>query len=49
MKLLHDAGISFTLLDDNAVAYIMNKIDFVLLGAKGVVENGGIINKVLIY
>ena len=26
--------------------YIMEKVDFVLVGAEGVVESGGIINKV---
>jgi len=28
------------------VSYIMEKIDLVLVGAEGVVESGGIINKV---
>jgi hypothetical protein len=32
---------------DNAVSLAIQKIDFVLTGAEAVVENGGIINKVL--
>lgn len=33
---------------DSAVGYIMEKVDLVLVGAEGVVESGGIINKVCI-
>ena len=33
----------------SAVAYIMEKVDVVLVGAEGVVENGGIINKIGTY
>ena len=40
------AGIPVTLVLDSAVGYVMEKVDFVLSGAEGVVENGGIINKV---
>jgi methylthioribose-1-phosphate isomerase len=40
------AGIPVNLVLDSAVGYIMEKVDFVLMGAEGVVENGGIINKV---
>lgn len=32
---------------DSSVAYIMDKVDLVLVGAEGIVENGGIINKVI--
>ena len=32
---------------DAAVGYVMEKIDMVLCGAEGVVESGGIINKVI--
>ena len=35
-----------TLVLDSAVAFIMEKIDLVLIGAEGVVESGGIINLV---
>lgn len=31
---------------DSAVGYIMDKVDMVFVGAEGVVENGGIVNKV---
>lgn len=30
----------------NFFSYIMEKVDLVIVGAEGVVENGGIINKV---
>lgn len=30
----------------NFLSYIMEKVDLVIVGAEGVVENGGIINKV---
>jgi methylthioribose-1-phosphate isomerase len=32
---------------DSAIAYAISNVDFVLTGAEAVVENGGIINKVL--
>lgn len=31
---------------DSAVGYIMDKVDMVFVGAEGVVENGGIVNKI---
>jgi len=34
---------------DSAVASVMRKVDFVLVGAEGVVESGGIINKIGTY
>lgn len=40
------AGIPVTVVLDSAVGYIMGKVDFVLVGAEGVVENGGLINQV---
>ena len=30
-------------------SYMMEKVDLVLVGAEGVVESGGIINKVSLY
>ena len=42
------AGISCTVILDASVAYVMEKVDVVMLGAEGVCENGGIINKVRI-
>ena len=31
---------------DSAVAYVMDKVDFVLVGSEAVVESGGLINAV---
>jgi translation initiation factor 2B subunit (eIF-2B alpha/beta/delta family) len=31
---------------DSAVAYIMDKVDFVLVGSEAVVESGGLINAI---
>ena len=39
-------NISCTVILDSAVGYIMESVDLVLVGAEGVVESGGIINKV---
>jgi len=44
-KELSAAGVPVTLTPDAAVGYIMEKVDLVLVGAHGVVESGGIINK----
>lgn len=41
--------ISHTLILDSAVGYIMEKIDFVMVGAEAVVESGGIVNKIGSY
>uniref|UniRef100_A0A915HWZ9 Translation initiation factor eIF2B subunit alpha n=1 Tax=Romanomermis culicivorax TaxID=13658 RepID=A0A915HWZ9_ROMCU len=43
---LRELGIKCTLILDSAVSYIMDQIDYVLVGAEGVVETGGIINKI---
>ena len=43
---LTEFGIPCTVILDAAVGYVMEKIDMVLCGAEGVVESGGIINKV---
>ncbi len=45
-KQLRDKGVPVTIVTDAAVGYTMEKVDFVLLGAEGVVENGGVINKI---
>lgn len=37
-----------TLIMDGAVGYIMDQVDLVLVGAEGVVENGGLINQVVV-
>jgi len=46
---LQNAGIDCTLIIDAAVSYIMERVSVVLLGAEGVAENGGIINKIGTY
>ena len=43
------AGIPVTLILDSAVAYSMDQADLVLVGAEGVAESGGIINKIGTY
>ncbi|KAG6890719.1 hypothetical protein C0995_005092 [Termitomyces sp. Mi166 len=40
------AGIPSTVILDSAVAYVMEKVDFVLVGSEAVVESGGLINAV---
>ncbi|KRT82694.1 hypothetical protein AMK59_4475, partial [Oryctes borbonicus] len=46
---LQKAGIACTLILDSAVGYVMEKVDFIMVGAEGVVESGGIINKIGTY
>ncbi|CAH2085653.1 unnamed protein product [Euphydryas editha] len=48
-KELVAAGIEATLILDSAVGYIMEQMDIVMIGAEGVTESGGIINKVGTY
>lgn len=48
-KSLNALNIPCTAIIDAAAAYAMEKVDLVLLGAEGVVENGGIINKIGSY
>lgn len=43
------AGIPVTLILDSAMAYAMDQADLVLVGAEGVAESGGIINKIGTY
>jgi len=43
---LKKLGIPCTVILDSAVGYIMEQVDMVMVGAEGVVESGGIINKV---
>ncbi|RDB21343.1 Translation initiation factor eIF-2B subunit alpha [Hypsizygus marmoreus] len=40
------AGIPCNVILDSAVAYVMEKVDFVLVGSEAVVESGGLINAV---
>ncbi|CAL9208710.1 uncharacterized protein LOC135626219 [Musa acuminata AAA Group] len=48
-KELATLGIPVKLLIDSAVAYAMDEVDMVLVGADGVVESGGIINMMGTY
>lgn len=48
-KQLVAAGIDATIILDCAVGYIMEQMDIVMLGAEGVTESGGIINKIGTY
>lgn len=43
---LERAGIDCTLILDAAIGYVMESVDFVMVGAEAVVESGGIINRV---
>lgn len=40
-------NIPYIVILDSAVGYIMEDVDMVMVGAEGVVESGGIINKVI--
>mgnify|MGYP002775719636 FL=1 len=42
-------GVPVTLIIDSAVAYTMQRVDMLLIGADGVVESGGIINMIGTY
>eukprot|EP00112_Aurelia_sp_Birch-Aquarium-sp1_P019380 Seg4784.1 transcript_id=Seg4784.1/GoldUCD/mRNA.D3Y31 product="Translation initiation factor eIF-2B subunit alpha" protein_id=Seg4784.1/GoldUCD/D3Y31 len=48
-KELQELGIPSTVILDSAIGYVMERIDMVLVGAEGVVESGGLINKVGTY
>ena len=48
-KFFAGAGIPTTVVLDSAMGYIMESVDMVLVGAEGVVENGGIVNKLGTY
>ncbi|XP_065074207.1 translation initiation factor eIF2B subunit alpha [Ochlerotatus camptorhynchus] len=45
-KELEAEGIDCTMILDSAVGYVMETVDMVFVGAEGVVESGGIINRV---
>ncbi|ELK26415.1 Translation initiation factor eIF-2B subunit alpha [Myotis davidii] len=45
-KALCHLNVPVTVVLDAAVGYIMEKVDLVIVGAEGVVENGGVINKI---
>ncbi|XP_026115790.1 translation initiation factor eIF2B subunit alpha [Carassius auratus] len=46
---LRNLNIPVTVVLDAAVGYIMEKVDLVIVGAEGVVESGGVINKIGTY
>ncbi|XP_011305433.1 translation initiation factor eIF-2B subunit alpha [Fopius arisanus] len=46
---LTELGVSCTLILDSAVGYVMEQVDMVMVGAEGVAESGGVINKVGTY
>lgn len=46
---LRKLNIPVTVVLDAAVGYIMEKVDLVIVGAEGVVESGGVINKIGTY
>eukprot|EP00126_Sphaerothecum_destruens_P005936 Sdes_comp19125_c0_seq1m9840 len=48
-QLLQKVGIPVTVVLDAAVGFVMEKVDFVIVGAEGVVESGGIVNKIGTY
>ena len=48
-KQLAAAGIPTKLITDSAVASIMDKVSMCFVGAEGVMENGGIVNKIGTY
>lgn len=46
---LKSINVDCTLILDASIGYIMETIDFVLVGAEGVMESGGIINRIGCY
>ena len=36
-----------TTIADSGVGYVMERVDLCLVGAEGVMENGGVVNKVI--
>uniref|UniRef100_A0A7S2EC59 Translation initiation factor eIF2B subunit alpha n=1 Tax=Trieres chinensis TaxID=1514140 RepID=A0A7S2EC59_TRICV len=48
-KVYADAGIPTTVVLDSAMGYVMERADMVVVGAEGVVENGGVVNKMGTY
>jgi translation initiation factor eIF-2B subunit alpha len=48
-KFLMDSGISSKIILDAAVGFLMEKVDLVMVGAEGIAESGGVINKIGTY
>ncbi|KAF2459060.1 translation initiation factor eIF-2B alpha subunit [Lineolata rhizophorae] len=49
VKSLRQKGVPVATIPEGAVAYSMGKVDMVIVGAEGVVENGGIISRLGTY
>lgn len=45
-ELEKSSNIECTVILDSSIGYIMDQVDMVMVGAEGVVESGGCINKV---
>jgi translation initiation factor eIF-2B subunit alpha len=45
-RIFSERGIPTKVIVDSAVGAIMEEVDLCLVGAEGVMENGGIVNKV---
>lgn len=45
-KILRQNGIPVRVIADGAVGYVIQKVDKIFIGAEGVAESGGIINRV---
>lgn len=45
-KMLKNANIPTTVVLDSAMGFAMERVSMVLVGAEGIVENGGVINKI---
>ncbi|CAD6564897.1 MAG: translation initiation factor eIF-2B subunit alpha [Tremellales sp. Tagirdzhanova-0007] len=48
-EILTDAGIPCTVVLDSAVAYVMDRVDMVLVGTEAVVESGGLVSSTGTY
>jgi len=48
-ELNFSANVVIKLIPDTAMAFYMQKVDFCLVGAEGVIENGGIVNQIGTY
>lgn len=49
LEMLEQHGIPCQLVTDSAVGHLMERVDQVIVGAEGVVENGGLINQIGTY
>lgn len=49
MRALREKGVPVATIPESAVAYALGKADIVIVGAEGVVENGGIVSRMGTY